>query len=151
MTITVPFPSTDWFEQLADAMRKESERFQELGSTDCTMVVKVDLGAAGARLYEIAFEGFEVVEIRELARLEEAHPSHFVVEGTLEAWRDMIDNIRRNGGPDLEHTLNYLTLPDVPLRISGPDQLEVDVFYRYNETIQRFFNGAAGIETSYAG
>lgn len=149
MTITVPFPSTDWFEQLADAMRKEPERFQELGSTDCTMVVKVDLGAAGARLFEISFEGFEIIEIRELARLEEANPSHFVVEGTLGAWRDMIDNIRRNGGPDLEHTLNYLTLPDVPLQVSGPDQLEVDVFYRYHETIQRFFNGAAGIETRY--
>ena len=50
---------------------------------------------------------------------------------------------------DLEHTLNYLTLPDVPLRVSGPDQLEIDAFYRYNETIQRFFNGAAGIATRY--
>ena len=149
MTTTVPFPSVDWFEQLADAMRKKSQRFQELGSTDCTMVVKVDLGAPGARLYEIEFEGFAITEIRELSRLEEANASHFVVEGDLEAWRDMIDNIRRNDGPDLEHTLNYLTLPDVPLRVSGPDQLEVDAFYRYSETIQRFFNGAAEIETRY--
>ena len=61
----------------------------------------------------------------------------------------MVDNIRRNDGPDLEHTLNYLTLPDVPLRVSGPDQLEVDAFYRYGETIQRFSNGAAEIETRY--
>lgn len=149
MSSAVPFPSVDWFERLADGMRKESERFQELGATDCTMVVKVDLGA-GSRIYEIPFQGFETGEIRELSRLEEAHPSHFVVEGPLPAWREMIDNIRRHGAPDLEHTLNYLTLPDVPLRVSGPDQLEVDVFYRYHETLQRFFNGAAQIETRYA-
>jgi hypothetical protein len=149
MASQVAFPSVDWFERLADAMRKEIERFSELGTTDCTMVVKVDLGAPGARIYEITFEGFEVTEIRELSRVEQASASHFVVEGALEVWRDMIENIRRNGAPDLEHTLNYLTLPDVPLRVSGPDQLEVDAFYRYNETIQRFFNGAAEIETRY--
>lgn len=151
MADAVEFPSVEWFERLADAMRKQPERFQELGTTDCTMVVKVDLDAQRARLYEVAFEAFEITEIRELARIEEARPSHFVVEGALAAWREMIDNIRRNGSPDLEHTLNYLTLPDDPLRVSGPDQLEVDVFYRYQETIQRFFNGAAGVETRYAG
>lgn len=149
MASVVPFPSVDWFETLADLMRDEAERFEELGSTDCTMVVKVDLGAAGARIYEISFEGFEIIEIRELSSLEEANASHFVVEGGLETWREMIDNIRRNGSPDLEHTLNYLTLPDVPMRVTGPDQLEVDAFYRYHETIQRFFNGAAAIETRY--
>ncbi|RIL06179.1 MAG: hypothetical protein DCC71_07745 [Proteobacteria bacterium] len=149
MSSAVCFPSVDWFERLANAMRKEVERFQELGTTDCTMVVKVDLGALGTRIYEIGFEGFEITEIRELSSLEQAKASHFVVEGSLEAWREMIENIRRNGAPDLEHTLNYLTLPDVPLRVSGPDQLEIDAFYRYNETIQRFFNGAAGIATRY--
>ena len=43
----------------------------------------------------------------------------------------------------------YLTLPDVPLRVSGPDQLETDAFYRYNQTLQRFFDGAAWVETSF--
>jgi hypothetical protein len=150
MASAVPFPSCEWFERLADAMRKHAERFQELGSTDCTMVVKVELGGGDARIFEVVFEGFDVKEIRELSGLEQARPSHFVVEGPLEAWRDMIDNIRSNGAPDLDHTLNSLTLTDVPLRVSGPDQLEVDAFYRYNETIQRFFNGAAEIETRYA-
>ncbi len=47
-------------------------------------------------------------------------------------------------------TLNYLTFPDDPLRVTGPNQLEVDAFYRYNESLQRFFNGAANVPTSYA-
>jgi hypothetical protein len=72
-----------------------------------------------------------------------------VIEGPLEAWREMIESIRHHGAADLEHTLNYLTLPDVPLRVSGPDQLETDAFCRYNHTLQRFFDGAAGFETSF--
>jgi hypothetical protein len=86
-----------------------------------------------------------------LARLEDAAPGHFVLEASLETWREMIENIRANVGPDLTHTLNYLTFPDVPMRVTGPDQLEVDTFYRYSESLQRFFNGAAAVPTAYAG
>jgi hypothetical protein len=62
----------------------------------------------------------------------------------------MIENVTANRGPDREHTLNYLTFPDDPLRVTGPSQLEVDLFYRYNESLQRFFDGAANVPTSYA-
>ena len=57
---------------------------------------------------------------------------------------------QKSGPSDLEHTLNYLTFPDDPMLVSGPDQLQIDVFYRYNESLQRFFNGASSIATSYA-
>ncbi len=63
----------------------------------------------------------------------------------------MIENIRAHGAPDLAHTLNYLTFPDDPMRVSGPDQLQVDAFYRYNQTLQRFFNGSAQVATDYHG
>jgi hypothetical protein len=36
------------------------------------------------------------------------------------------------------------------MRVTGPDQLEVDAFYRYNQSLQRFFNGAAVVPTVYA-
>jgi hypothetical protein len=36
------------------------------------------------------------------------------------------------------------------MRVSGPNQLETDTFYRYNESLQRFFDGAASVPTSYA-
>ena len=55
-----------------------------------------------------------------------------------------------NGRADLQHTLNYLTFPDDPMRVTGSDQLETDAFYRYNESLQRFFDGAASVPTSYA-
>jgi len=149
MPKTTLFPSTQWFEALAQRMAHEEAAYRELGSIDCTMVVKVE-ASQGPDLYELAFEGFKARSVRRLARLEDAAPEHFVIEASLATWREMIDNIRANAGPDLTHTLNYLTFPDEPMRVTGPDQLEVDAFYRYNQSLQRFFNGAADLPTAYA-
>jgi hypothetical protein len=146
----VPFPSTEWFEGLAELMRADRPRFEELGTTDCAMVAKVDRNRGRSELYEVVFEGFGVRSVRRLEKLEKAVPSHFVIEGELAAWREMIENIRTNGMADRTHTLNTLTLPDDPMRVHGPDQLEVDAFYRYNETLQRFFDGAARLPTAFA-
>ena len=142
------FPSTQWFEALARRMERNADAFRSLGSVDCTMIVKVD-APGGTELYEIVFEGFAARSVRPLARLADAAAEHFVLEASLDTWRDMIENIRANGGPDLTHTLNNLTFPDDPMRVSGPDQLEVDAFYRYNESLQRYFNGAADLATRY--
>jgi hypothetical protein len=145
----IPFPSKPWFEALGQRMTADAATFRRLGPVDCTMVVKVDTDRR-ERCIGVCFEGFRVKSIRELESIHAAPLSHFVIEGPLGAWREMIENVRTNGGPDREHTLNYLTFPDDPLRVTGPSQLEVDVFYRYNESLQRFFNGAANVPTSYA-
>ena len=139
------FPSKARFEQLAAFMREDESSFRLLGSVDCSMVVKVDRDAE-TELFEVAFEAFGVRAIRRLERIEDAAPEHFVIEGTLGTWSEMIDNIRANGAADLSHTLNYLTFPDDPMTISGPDQLQIDAFYRYNQSLQQFFNGAAQLE-----
>ncbi len=143
------FPSTEWFRALARCMQQDEAAYRTLGPVDCTMVVVVDR-PAGPACYEIAFADFGVRAVRELASPADAAPGHFVLEASLETWREMIDNIRAHGGPDLTHTLNYLTFPEFPMRVSGADQLEVDTFYRYHESLQRFFNGAAGVPTAYA-
>ncbi|MEB2284904.1 MAG: hypothetical protein B6D46_12260 [Polyangiaceae bacterium UTPRO1] len=149
MTETTLFPSKQWFQALARLMDKDESAYRDLGPLECTMVVKVDTDAA-THLYEVVFEGFKVQSVRELKSLADAKPEHFVIEATLSIWREMIENIRANAGPDLTHTLNYLTFPDDPMRVSGPDQLEVDAFYRYNQSLQRFFNAAAEVPTAFA-
>jgi hypothetical protein len=146
----IPFPSTEWFEALAGCMGSDQPRFKELGTTDCCLVAKIEGGGGRSDLYEVVFEGFGVKSVRRIERLEEAPSSHFVIEGSLGAWREMIENIRANGRADRSHTLNYLTLPDVPMRVKGPNQLEVDAFYRYNETLQRFFDAAARFPIAFA-
>ena len=143
------FPSCGWFESLAGRMEADQASYRELGSIDCTMVVKVDL-PEGEELYEVVFESFGVRSVRRLASLDEAVPRHFVLNAPLAVWRTMIEDIRENGGPHLHQTLNYLTFPDDPMEVTGPDQLEVDAFYRYNESLQRFFNGAVAVETRFS-
>ncbi len=145
----VLFPSQKWFEALARQMIEKSDEFHGLGPVDCTMVVRVNQ-AEGTQLFELVFEAYAVKSIRSLESLDAARPDHFVIEAPLEVWREMLDNIRANGAPDLEHTLNFLTFPDDPMVVSGPDQLQIDAFYRYNESLQRFFNGASSIATRYA-
>ena len=144
------FPSCNWFEALADRMKIDHTSYRELGSIDCAMVVNVE-GDEGVELYEIVFESFGVRSVRKLESLADAVPEHFVLNAPLAVWREMIENIHSDGAPDLEHTLNYLTFPDDPMEVTGPDQLKVDAFYRYNESLQRFFNGAAAVATSYPG
>ncbi len=142
------FPSEDWFARLAAFMTADESSFRRLGPIDCTMVVKVDT-ADEAALFEVTFEAFEVKSIRRLERIEEAAPEHFVIEATFDTWREMIENIHAHGAADLAHTLIYLTFPDDPMVVGGPDQLQIDTFYRYNQSLQRFFNGAARAETRY--
>jgi hypothetical protein len=149
MARTIQFPSQQWFQALARRMVKNRDRFRDFGPVDCTMVVKVD-ESEGTAFVEIIFESYAVKSIRLLESLDDARPEHFVIEASLETWREMLENIRSNGAPDLKHTLNFLTFPDDPMVVSGPDQLQIDAFYRYNESLQRFFNGASSIATSYA-
>ena len=151
MTDANKFPSEEWFGALADKMREDRASFEPLGSIDCTMVVQVDDPANQQRqdLIEVKFRSYEVESVRRLATLDDAEPDHFVIEATLDTWHEMIDNIISNGRPDLEHTLNFLTFPDDPMVVDGPDQLQVDTFFRYNQSLQLFFNGAAKMATQY--
>lgn len=149
MSKALRFPSPKWFEALAGEMTERIDEFRNFGPVDCTMVIKVD-GPKGCQFVEIVFEAYAVTSVRTLESLDSAQPDHFVIEAPIKIWQEMIDNIRANEGPDLEHTLNFLTFPDDPMLVSGPDQLCTDAFYRYNESLQRFFNGASSIATSYA-
>ena len=143
------FPSEDWFTRLAAFMSADESSFRRLGPIDCSMVVKVGTTDEAA-LFEVTFEAFEVKSIRRLEHIEDAAQEHFVIEATFDTWREMIENIHAHGEPDLAHTLNYLTFPDDPMVVGGPDQLQIDAFYRYNQSLQRFFNGAARVATRYA-
>ncbi|MEZ5553497.1 MAG: hypothetical protein R3E82_21635 [Pseudomonadales bacterium] len=151
MNQSVMFPSEQWFRELARQMQTEKykDQYRGLGAIDCTMVVQVD-DPQGPDLIEVQFKSYEVRSIRQLNSLDEADPEHFRIEGPYEAWQEMIENIMENGEPDLEHTLNFLTFPDDPMVVDGPDQLQTDTFYRYNQSLQLFFNGAAEVATRFA-
>jgi hypothetical protein len=59
----------------------------------------------------------------------------------------MVENIGANGEADLRHTLNYLHFGQIELKAS--DQLQADLFFRVNGSLQAFFDGAAKLETAF--
>lgn len=137
------FPSKEWFLALKARMDAAPERYRRLGTIDLVLVVQVN--GAESSLFELTFRGYRCDRVRALRSLAEAAPGAVVLEGDLATWRAMIEAIRMHGKADLPHTLNTLTLADVPMRVTAANQLDVDRFYRYQETLQEFFDEAAGV------
>lgn len=152
---SVAFPSVDWFRGLAAAMAADPERYRKLGPMDLTLVPRIAMPDGRVRAFVLRFDAFRCVAVDEVDPLAPiAWPHPVALDGEYDAWREMVENIRTHGAADLQHTLNFLTLPDWPLRIVPLDdaggQLDADRFYRYIESLQSFFNEAAHIDVRTA-
>jgi hypothetical protein len=130
-------------------MRANRARHEHLGDVDCVAQFTVLDGAPGGAPWsvQVTFEEFDVVDVRPAEDLSRAD---FVLEGDLATWRGMIDNIAQGDGrPDLTHTLNYLTLPNTPMRVWSDDPVRRDFFFRFNQSFQEFFNASAAFRTTF--
>ncbi len=130
------FPSLAWFQALADRVvaPEHADRFRRLGITDTTFVL-----AVGDDAYRIVFDGFEVGEV---TGWDGDSPVDFVLTGTPEAWRGLLEH------PGAR-TLNSLVLADDGFRLTGDEQLGIDCFYRFNPTIESFVALAADLPTGF--
>jgi hypothetical protein len=136
------FPSVEWFQQAADLLNK-SDSFKRLGTCDTEMGVQV-----GDRYFEIDFEAFEVAAVKEAdaARMEELD---FYLVQSPEAWKAMLDDIKANGHATHEFTLNSLDLRSDQEFAIGKDYNRRDAFYRFNQTLQDYFDMSAKMETTF--
>ena len=141
------FPSIEWFQAVNRRAAEDKEKFKLLGYVDADVGVKIDDNGTGAHAYVLKFRDYGVESVEETENLQKAD---FSVEGSLEAWTEMVRNIQQNGEADLNHTLNRLTMADVPLKLRAPDQLQADIFYRFNQSFQAYFNEAAVVPTKFA-
>jgi len=142
------FPTVEWFQALEEQATQRAETFRRLGFCDATVGIKVL--AEGELAKERSFVSPSMAtDARWCRRCRTEKVADFVLEGKYGVWKEMIENIRNNRGPDLRHTLNYLTLPGDPIRINAQDQLKQDLFFRYNGTLQEFFNGAQQVKTEF--
>ena len=142
------FPSTQWFEALQIQAAQKPDKFKKFGFVDANVGVMVapKNGGPGAG-FILEFKGYGCKRVSEADN--PAELADFVVTGTSDAWQEMIENIHSNGEADLDHTLDALTLSGASLKIEAEDQLQEDLFHRYSQTLQEFFNGAAEIETEF--
>ena len=145
------FPTVEWFEALEKEAEKNVATFRRLGFCDAAVGVKVvaENGQKQDRSFLLTFDGYSCDSVQEVDDIEQA--ADFVMEAKFSAWQEMIENITSNGGADLSHTLNYLVMPGVPIKVTSQDQLKDDVFSRFISTFQEFFDGAQNVKTEFSG
>ncbi len=135
------FPSIDWFDSVRAAANSD-RRFRALGSCDARVGIK-----AGERIFVLDFEAFECSGASEGTE-ESLLDVDFWLSMGADEWRSLLENIRRNGGADSEHTFNTL---DIERGIvESPNAYGANSFLRYHLTLQRLFDLSADIETTFA-
>jgi len=75
----------------------------------------------------------------------------FIIEMPLALWKEMVANVQENGKADLDHTLNSIDLQQEESIAYSPadDQYRQDLFYRYNQNFQDFFDASSRVETIF--
>jgi len=145
------FPSLEWFQELVRRMDENEAIYQRLGDADVTWALEVQPTSPTqmAQLYRFVFEEYTCSEVTELEPGTDPD-ADFTLRATFDTWCDMIRNIQENDGPDLDHALNKLVMMDGPIYVAATDFLSRDLFARYSQIFQQFFNGASQIPTEFA-
>jgi hypothetical protein len=139
------FPSVEWLEAVA-TLAREDATYRKFGRVDLSAAIKVD-----DRIFSLTFDVFDIRDIREITadRLEDLD---FYLELDAAGWRNMLQDIRENGHAGRDTTLNSLDLRMADgLHHNAQDVgYRADKFFRFNESLQRFFDLSAGVETTFA-
>lgn len=138
------FPSVEWFQSIAEIINHD-EAYRHLGTCDAEMGVEV-----GDEVYKVTFEAYECMGAEKFDRAREDELD-FTLTMPPERWREMLENIKRNGRADLDHTLNTLDLAAPDEFARAKDYYRRDKFYRFNQSLQNFFDASAKINTTFAG
>ena len=139
----IAFPSLAWFEELRRLVN-DDPAYRRIGTVDASMGVKV-----GDEVFVVAFEAFECTAVRSGNEYDLINVDFFI-EMESAAWRAMLENIRANGGAEAGQTLVSLDmLNEISTNATG-DQLRADMFFRYNQSLQHFFDLSANLNTVFA-
>ena len=136
------FPSTEWFQEAADRLNA-SDSFDRLGNCDAEVGVRV-----GDRCFAITFDAFSITNVAE-APCDAPGDLDFILLQSPEAWRAMLENIKANGQADALFTLNSLDLQSSDGFATGEDYHRRDLFYRFNQTFQEYFDMSAEMDTTF--
>ena len=137
------FPSLEWFEALRDVVNNDPA-FRQSGMVD--LVMGIDVGGA---TFKIVFDTWDVADVAVLDD-PDSDEIDFVLRMPADSWRDLIENIHEHGKADRRHTLNSLDLQSEDNVAQGDDYHRRDKFYRFNQSIQDFFDASARIDSTFA-
>lgn len=145
--MAVSFPSTEYFKALKEKMAADQERFRRLGFIDTTFGVRVGLNGK-MRNFVLEFEVFELKDVHEVETIDPKKVD-FTIEGDAGVWREMIENILRNGEADTSHDINTLAHFGERLKVVYDDPDGHDKLYRFMESIQKFFDLSSKVEVRF--
>ena len=135
-----------WFDAVRNVYNGD-DAMHGAGSGTCDCIVGVQVGRD---LFQLTFEGFECSQAEKItkAKLDDCD---FYLHMTTKDWRNMLQNIQEHGHATDNFTLNTLDLGrEEGLSTSTHnDQYREDLFFRYNQTLQFFFDGSARVKTTY--
>lgn len=148
--LAVPVDSIELFESLAKEMNAHPEVYQGLGwcDMDVGVVMRRDGRAPFAVALELRAYGCDGVTLFEPGGNQ--HLDCWLV-GDLDHWQAVFDDIAENGMATGEQTLSSLVLLADRIAVKGHDAMGVDLFFRYNQTLQSVFDGAAALATARQG
>ncbi len=139
----IVFPSLDWFEALQKLVN-DDPAYRRIGTVDAAMGVKV-----ADEVFVVTFEAFECRSVRAGNEYDLINVDFFI-EMEPDAWRTMLENIKANGAAEAGQTLVSLDmLHEISTNATG-DQLRADMFFRYNQSLQHFFDLSANLDTVFA-
>jgi len=139
----IPFPSLAWFEALQNLVNEDAG-YRQFGTVDADMGVKV-----GEDVYVVTFEAFQCKQVRAGNEYDLINVDFFI-EMESDSWRMMLENIKANGGAEAGQTLVSLDMIHEISNNATGDQLRADLFFRYNQTLQFFFNASARVKSEFA-
>jgi hypothetical protein len=139
------FPSVEWLTTVAERAMAD-DRYRRYGRVDALVGIK-----AGEEMFRMTFDVFEIRDIRQIS-FDDLRDLDFYLEMEPERWQAMLLSIKENNGAGLDYTLNTLDLklPDGLAINAMGDGYRMDKFFRFNESLQRFFDLSAGVETTFA-
>lgn len=137
------FPSVQWFQAVADLVNRDPE-YRKLGNCDAAVGMEI-----GDQVFSLMFEGFEVTDIKEIDKAQ-TEDLDFTLVMPPQMWRDMLENIKEHGRAELQYTLNSIDLGNPEEFARSNDYYRRDLFYRYNQSFQHFFDLSAKVDTQFA-
>ena len=139
----IVFPSLAWFEELRRLVN-DDPAYRQIGTVDASMGLKV-----GEEVFVVAFEAFECSSVRAGNEYDLINVDFFI-EMESDAWKAMLENIRAHGGAEAGQTLVSLDMLNEISNNATGDQLRADMFFRYNQSLQHFFDLSANLNTVFA-
>ncbi len=132
----------EFFRDLAGRMNAAPERYEDLGWCDLDLGIVIHRRDQADFRALLRFADYSCVAVTEFAEEDEGIADCYL-EGDFDAWAEMVGDIRAHGRATGRQTLSSLVLLGDKIAVRGKDPMGVDRFFRYAQSLQQFFDGAA--------